>query len=207
MTDTVVTEWRPFVVCLATPFRRGTTGALTRCLLTTGGLTYACLVLDLHLQAACLGVLAAISALALIPGPAYQAGFREGIQAGRALGRASICGPGIEHRKWIDRRYAALPPAVPGKGYLYAVEFSTGVVKVGQTTDPRARLGAHRSHADAYGVAVANFWLSAAHRDYILSETRLIKECRKLGSRERREYFHGIEFAPIVALGIQAVGR
>jgi len=207
MTEPVAAEWRAIMACLVTPFRRGTTGALVRCLLVTSGLAYSCLVLDLYLQAACLGVLAAVSALALVPGPAYEAGFKAGLQAGKEAGKASVRTPGTELAKLIDRRYAALPPVVPGKGYLYAVAFSTGVIKVGQTIDPRARLGNHRSHAAAYGIAVVNLWISAAHRDYVLSETRLIRECLKLGSRERREYFSGIEFAPIVALGLRAVRR
>ncbi|MER7280457.1 GIY-YIG nuclease family protein [Dactylosporangium sp. NPDC000244] len=91
-----------------------------------------------------------------------------------------------------------LPPSLDGEGYLYVIEFSTGVIKVGQTADPRRRLPEHRRDADAFKVAIVNFWISPAHWNYLDNEIDLINRCMQVSSRARREYFRDLSFVTAV---------
>jgi hypothetical protein len=97
------------------------------------------------------------------------------------------------------------PPGVAGEGYIYVVEFTTGTVKVGQTEDPRQRLTTHQIEAGVFGVGVAAYWISPAHRNFKVNETLLIAECRKVSRRSRREYYHelGYDAAVDFALGLE----
>lgn len=81
-----------------------------------------------------------------------------------------------------------------GEGYIYVIAFTTGVVKVGQTEDPKRRLGEHQSEAMAYGVGATNYWISPPHRNFKNNETHLIKLCAKVSKRSRREYYHEVGY-------------
>jgi hypothetical protein len=102
-----------------------------------------------------------------------------------------------------DLRFDMLP-ALPGEGYLYAIEFDTGVVKVGQTVNPRRRLGEHAREAGAFGTVITDYWISEPHAHYLDNETALISFCRDRAPVVRREYFHGIPIDDAVdfALGL-----
>jgi hypothetical protein len=97
----------------------------------------------------------------------------------------------------------ALPRQVPGEGFLYVIQFSTGAVKVGMSEDPRRRISEHRRDADAFKVAITNFWISPSHRNFRNTEIALINRCAKVSSRVRREYFHEITFSAAVDIATQ----
>jgi hypothetical protein len=68
-----------------------------------------------------------------------------------------------------------LPEKASGDaGYLYVVEFSTGVLKVGKTVTPRTRIRAHIHGAAPYGVQVTNMWVSEEHENADATEIQLI---------------------------------
>lgn len=102
--------------------------------------------------------------------------------------------------RWFAARRMAfkLPRQPRGEGYLYVVEFSTGTVKVGQTEDPKRRLGTHRAEAGAFGVSVTNYWISPSHLNFRANETRLINRCVEVSHRSRKEYFHAVTYARAV---------
>lgn len=91
----------------------------------------------------------------------------------------------------------AIVPA-DGIGYLYVIEFSTGVIKVGQTRDPQRRLGEHRRSAGAFGVSITQFWLSPPHANYLETEAALIIDCAEFSPYSKREYFHAINWSEAV---------
>lgn len=182
--------WETFLGTLSTSPRRGamyTTGiaatAIAATFLRTGG--SATLLLA---SAAVAGILAAYTAL--------RAGWRLGCDQG-VLDHAGTVG----HRAAANTRRAAarrmafkLPRQPHGEGYLYVLEFSTGYVKVGQSEEPRRRLGQHRAEAAAFGVHVANYWISPSHLNFRDNETRLINACVRVSPRTRKEYFHTVGY-------------
>lgn len=87
-----------------------------------------------------------------------------------------------------------------GQGYIYAVGFTTGTVKVGHTEDPKQRLGTHQNEALAYGVGITGYWISPPHFNYKTNEDELIKLCRAVSRRSRREYFHEIGLTKAIDL-------
>lgn len=82
-------------------------------------------------------------------------------------------------------------------GYIYAVALSTGLVKVGKTVNPRARLGSHVSHATRVGVDVLDVWLSSRHENYADNERALI---RQLAPAERGNEYFRRDFADVVRI-------
>jgi hypothetical protein len=74
-------------------------------------------------------------------------------------------------------------------GYVYAVTYSTGAVKVGSTADPRGRAVQLRNLAAQFGVTITNAWLSAPHGEYRTNEQRLHQACAALGPRWAVETF------------------
>ena len=78
-------------------------------------------------------------------------------------------------------------------GYLYVIEFSTGLVKVGRTQNPAKRFETHRSHGAAFGVIIARYWLSEAHDNFESNEALLIRAMHNLGGiPSKAEYFDGV---------------
>jgi hypothetical protein len=87
---------------------------------------------------------------------------------------------------------------VPGYGHIYVIAFSTGTVKVGQTADLYRRFKEHVRAAEAYGVAVVNYWVSPPHANYLGNEIELISFCDGYSARSKREYFHDMHFETVV---------
>jgi len=102
------------------------------------------------------------------------------------------------------RHGIGLPRPVAAEGYLYVIRFSTDTVKVGQTGDLRRRFSEHRRDADAYGVTIVDFWVSAPHANYLDTEVELIHLCARVRrvKRAKREYFTGVPYD--VVLGFTA---
>ena len=92
---------------------------------------------------------------------------------------------------------------VPGKStlgsYIYALQFSIDVVKVGMSVSPSKRLHTHYGYSRGLGISVVAQWISAPHLEAERNEAELIQFCR---SRARgvnaREYFVGLRFEDVV---------
>lgn len=110
--------------------------------------------------------------------------------------------PDADPASWLS-----VPDALAGTGYLYAVRFSSGSIKVGQTVEPRHRLHRHSRYARAFGVRVVDAWVSVPHTDYIANETVLLAHLGSVasGRRHRREFFQGADFDQVVAHAEQLV--
>lgn len=93
-------------------------------------------------------------------------------------------------------------------GYVYVLEFSIGVIKVGRTTDPRGRAGQHQSHASKFGGQITRQWLSPCHRGYVASEVALIAAATETGILVGgAEYFADCTFDDLVAVGLSQPAR
>lgn len=121
----------------------------------------------------------------------------------------------VTHAGRVNQMFGQLPSGSSAGGYLYAAQFDTGAIKVGQTLEPRSRLRKHRRDADAYGVSVIDFWLSQPHAEFIKNETALLASCSGLATRRKNEYFHGLSLGTVVQLagrlsmtpGVERVSR
>jgi hypothetical protein len=89
---------------------------------------------------------------------------------------------------------------VSGKGHVYVLELSHGVIKVGCTTDPERRFDTHRRTAAIFGSLITSQWLSPAHDLYYRSERRLLHLVEGAGGKKiGREHFSGVSFDDAVA--------
>lgn len=96
----------------------------------------------------------------------------------------------------------ALPEA--GYGYLYLVEFSTGVIKAGKTVVPRRRIRDHIHGAAPYGVDVVNVWLSPELMQADVIEQLLLAALRgRWFCPAGDEYFRGSTFIEAVEVARQ----
>lgn len=85
-------------------------------------------------------------------------------------------------------------------GYLYIIEFSTGLLKVGKTRNPAKRLDQHRHHAEAFGLSITRYWVSEAHDNYGENELRLISDMHEIGGVSNLvEYFSGVTLEEAVS--------
>ncbi|MGY1672177.1 hypothetical protein [Geodermatophilus sp. SYSU D00710] len=98
--------------------------------------------------------------------------------------------------QWPHRK-RALDPA----GYLYVIEFSLGVVKVGETNTPQARASFHERDVARFGGTMTRWWLSDLHLNYRENEAELIAAGRRLGRLlGGSEYFADCSFDDLVAV-------
>lgn len=94
---------------------------------------------------------------------------------------------------------------VPGKSdlgsYLYVIEFSSGVVKVGMTTSPAVRFTRHEKVARSQNASIGSYWISPPHVSTAANERALLNSCRRRAkSIGASEYFAGLVFAEAVEL-------
>lgn len=95
------------------------------------------------------------------------------------------------------------PSGLPGKtrfgGYVYIVEFDSGLLKVGMTQFPQSRLTYHARHAASFGIRAVRGWLSPLHEEPFRTEGLLIAAAAEMGTAAGgREYFAGVGFEEIV---------
>lgn len=89
--------------------------------------------------------------------------------------------------------------ALDPDGYAYVLEFSNGIIKVGQTMAPRLRCRQHEIKAQAVGVTLAQTWVSPLHRQYDKTEKALISAATSMGQlAQGAEYFVGCDFDALV---------
>jgi hypothetical protein len=79
-------------------------------------------------------------------------------------------------------------------GYIYVVQFSTGIVKPGKAVDPEARLGHHARLAEFHGAPVVRSWVSEYHLGISKTERRLLRFCEATGKQLSGEYFTSLLF-------------
>jgi hypothetical protein len=83
--------------------------------------------------------------------------------------------------------------------YIYVIEFTTGVVKVGQASHKEQRVADHTRTAQKHGTAVARSWVSAEHQEYAQNETALIAFCaERWPLAGGREYFANADYDEVV---------
>lgn len=157
------------------------------------------LALTDHLHIALGGaVLGAFLAYALGSLTGYEDGYIDSSVRARMLHRLATA-DGLQQAGQQRELIIELPAPLKGEGFLYVIEFSTGVVKVGQTADPQRRLQEHRRAASTFKVTIVNFWISPAHSNFLVNEIDLISQCMRVSTRTRREYFRDVSFAAAVA--------
>lgn len=84
------------------------------------------------------------------------------------------------------------------EGYVYVLEFSSGVVKVGRTKRLEKRLGQHAQAAQVQRQRVQRSWVSPRHADYADSEQKLIDFCAGRWSlTSGSEYFADADYDEI----------
>lgn len=89
--------------------------------------------------------------------------------------------------------------AEPSVAYLYVIEYSTGVVKVGQTRDLDKRMASHATMALAHGAKILRRWTSPAAGSPRAAEAAVISFCRKRWTTQAgAEYFAGANYCEIV---------
>lgn len=84
-------------------------------------------------------------------------------------------------------------------GHIYAVQFSNGVLKVGQTRKPKTRFADHAKAAQAHGHSVEETLLSPPHINYLDNERALIAFCSEQWSLAAgHEYFADADIEAVV---------
>jgi hypothetical protein len=76
-------------------------------------------------------------------------------------------------------------------GYIYVVQFSTGVVKPGKAVDAERRLEHHARLAEFHGAPIVRKWISEYHLGISKTERRLLRFCEETGQQLSGEYFTG----------------
>lgn len=79
-------------------------------------------------------------------------------------------------------------------GYIYVVQFSSGVVKPGKTRNPDWRMGQHARLAEFHGAPIVRSWVSGKHLGISQTERRLLKFCEETGTCLSGEYFADVRF-------------
>jgi hypothetical protein len=106
---------------------------------------------------------------------------------------------------WEGFDWQKLPNGLTGPrrscphGWLYVIKSSFGVVKVGQSINPRARIQQHIKEVSRFDGWVECFWLSTPHEQWMSNESRLILWCAHNGRQTFGEYFADIEYEDAVA--------
>jgi hypothetical protein len=96
------------------------------------------------------------------------------------------------HRRRIARQ---------NSGFIYVIQFSTGLLKVGQSRDLPKRLKQHRDGAHRQRQAVVSSWGSPRHTSHTANEDRLISFCLKHygPAVHGKETFENASFAEVVS--------
>jgi prevent-host-death family protein len=92
----------------------------------------------------------------------------------------------------------------PVPGYIYVLELTGGVTKVGYASVPANRLGQLARDLKLDDREITRHWTSPRHIEAGLNEETLIEECERLGGvhygpDRAREWFTGLRFEDVVA--------
>jgi hypothetical protein len=86
-------------------------------------------------------------------------------------------------------------------GHLYVIRFANGIVKVGRSATPTARVQVHKAEAERHGNALAEHWTSPAFEGFDVAEATLIGWCAaRAGTLPHagREWFSGLDYLAAV---------
>jgi hypothetical protein len=87
------------------------------------------------------------------------------------------------------------------QGYLYVLEFTMGVVKVGKTNHPQMRALQHARDVGRFAGSIQRWWLSDIHLDYHATERELIQAAAQAGRQlTADEYFADCSFDAMVSV-------
>lgn len=96
-------------------------------------------------------------------------------------------------------RFTEPADKVSGERYVYVVAFASGLLKVGYTARPHARMTSHIGVARTHGTAAISAWISGPHANATENEKELISYCRDTGMPQGgAEYFSDVDFGDIV---------
>jgi len=86
-------------------------------------------------------------------------------------------------------------------GYIYVLELTDGIVKVGLSVIPAIRLKQHARGLLRNGVGISQEWISPRHAEAAANERLLKSACESLGGEHIRadEWFAGVSFDDVVA--------
>lgn len=85
------------------------------------------------------------------------------------------------------------------EGHVYVLGFSDNTVKIGRTTDPKARLLKHRAAGRQDNAEMVQQWISVQHGNSNQTEALLIEFCRKHGQKHRGdEWFSGVPYQKVL---------
>lgn len=86
--------------------------------------------------------------------------------------------------------------------FVYIIEFTCGLIKVGKSFNPKSRISSHQSSVRSIsGSGISRHWISSAHTNYSENELILIKYCElkcDKATSKGREWFNGCSFDEIV---------
>jgi hypothetical protein len=81
----------------------------------------------------------------------------------------------------------------------YVVQFSSGVIKVGHSWQPKGRIATHAAAAAVHGVSVTRTWFSPPHINTIANESALIEFAKgRFALNSGNEYFANADFDALV---------
>lgn len=88
----------------------------------------------------------------------------------------------------------------PAENYIYALDITSRVIKVGFTSSPQDRITTHILTARSFGVAVEQVWVSPPHLGARSNEAEILRECRARATYNLGpEAFRGVPFAALLA--------
>ncbi|WP_294636596.1 GIY-YIG nuclease family protein [uncultured Aquabacterium sp.] len=89
--------------------------------------------------------------------------------------------------------------STPKRGYLYAIKFSTGLVKVGRAGNPEWRIRDHAKRLQCAGITVSASEFAECVGDLVAAEAALIRRCTDAsGTKHLNEWFEGLDFDAVV---------
>jgi hypothetical protein len=85
-------------------------------------------------------------------------------------------------------------------GYLYVLELTSDLIKVGIAGAPVIRLRTHSYDLRKKGITILRQWVSPKHAEAYPNEDSLIAACERLGGihQNGREWFTGLRFDDVV---------
>lgn len=86
------------------------------------------------------------------------------------------------------------------RGAIYAIQFDSGLVKVGKSLTPEARIESHARSGAMHGRKIVNSWFSDLHNEYGFNEKMLIEFCSQIWGRASygMEWFQDADWKGIV---------
>lgn len=108
----------------------------------------------------------------------------------------------------MKKQLKDLPGAAKDGGYVYALAFANGFVKVGKSVNPASRVAVHAHNAGRFGIEMTDWWVSSSHDGYEDTERTLIAIAAALSGdpsqfARNTEHFTGVDFGELVKLAGQ----